>query len=135
MGKVWVGDSVSPFTKDVIARAEILAPGIAVPTGDVSQKALKGFMHTALTVASTTDAGRDCIKPFTAGRTLDSLSGPELLGVFNGAAEVRRHKNNATFRPTAVKTADFGKPVEVADIQKLNDEFWANGGKRKAGGK
>lgn len=137
LGRVWCGDSVSPFTKDVIARAEILAPGIAVPTADaVSQKGLRAFMLTALAKASTTDSGKECIKPFVAtGQTLDALSGREVLHVFTSAAELQRVKNNAAFKPTAVRTADFGKPVEVADIQKLNDEFWANGGKRKTGGK
>jgi uncharacterized protein len=136
MGRVWVGDSVAPFVKNVVARAEILAPGIAVPTADsVSQKGLKAFMLTALAKASTTDAGKECIAPFlSAGQTLDRLDGRALTAVFNGAAEVRRLKNNASFRPTA-KTADFGKQVSVEDIQRQNEEFWANGGKRKVGGK
>lgn len=131
LGRVWVGDSVSPFTKEVIARAEILAPGIAVPTADaVSQKVLKSFMLTALARASTVDATKDCIKPFlAAGQTLDSLTGREVMHVFTSAAEVQRVKNNAAFRPNAVKTVDFGKPTSVEDIQNLNREFWANGGK------
>ena len=134
MGRVWTGDSVSTFTRDVLSRAELLAPGISTPSGDVSQAEVKSFMVRALAAAATTDAGKECIKPFlSAGQTLDSLKGREVAAVFNGAAEVRRLKNNSGFRPTSVKTADFSKPVEVADIQKLNEEFWANGGKRKAG--
>lgn len=137
LGRTWTGDSVAPFVKEIISRAEILSPGITVPTADVvSQVGLKQFMLTALSRASTTDAGKDCIKPFLSpGQTLDTLDGRALTLVFNGAAEVQRVKNNATFRPTAVKTADFGKPVSVEDIQKLNNDFWANGGKQKVGGK
>jgi hypothetical protein len=137
LGRVWVGDSVSPFTREIIARAEILAPGTALPTTDaVSQRGLRQFMLTALNRYATTDEHKAAIKPFLpVGKTLDALDGRSLLAVFNGAAEVQRVKNNATFRPAGVRTADFGKPVSVEDIQRQNDEFWANGGKRKAGGK
>jgi hypothetical protein len=132
LGRVWVGDSVAPLVKDVIARAEILSPGISLPTADtaVSQKGVKQLILTSLSKARTTDAGKACIDPLLYGRKLETLDGRSLFGVFNAAAETMRAKNNSGARLTAVKTADFGKPSTVEDINKANAEFWAKGGKR-----
>lgn len=131
LGRVWVGDSVAPLVKDVISRAEILSPGIALPTTDaVSQGGVKNLMLTALLKARTTDAGKACVEPLLYGRKLETMDGRSLFGVFNAAAEAMRAKNNSGARLTAVKTVDFGKPTSVEDINKANADFWAKGGKR-----
>lgn len=136
LGRVWVGDSVAPLVKDILSRAEILFPGISIPSEGVTQRGLKNFMLTALSRASTTDDGKNAIAPFlTTDQKLDTLDGIALRQVFNGAAEVRRAQNNAGSRPTAVKTVDFGKPVTIDELNRANAEFWANGGKRVAGKK
>jgi hypothetical protein len=137
LGRVWVGDSVAPLVKEILTRAEVLSPGITIPTADaVSQKGLKNFMLTALARAATTDAGKEAIAAFVpAGERLEAMDGQTLRQVFNGAAEVMRVKNNSAFRPTSVKTVDFGKPVSPEDINQANADFWANGGKRVTGKK
>lgn len=134
LGRVWVGDSVAPLVKDIMAKAEILAPGISIPSDGVTQKGLKNFMLSALSRAATTDDGKKAIAAFT-DQKLDTLDGKTLRQVFVGAAEVQRVQNNAAVRPNTVKTVDFGKPVSPEDINQANAEFWANGGKRAAGKK
>lgn len=130
-GRTWVGDAAAPIMKEIVTRSEILSPGISIPTTDsVSQSSVKNFMLSVLSRCMTTDAGRAVVTPFLFERTLDSLSGQELFGVFNGAAELMRTRNNGGQRQgTALKTRDFGKETTVADIQKANDDFWS---KRRA---
>ena len=51
-------------------------------------------MGNALQNANRSDAGAECIKPFLMRRELHALTGDALLGVFNGAAELMRMRNN-----------------------------------------
>jgi hypothetical protein len=127
LGRVWVGDSATPLVKDILSRAEILAPGIHIPTTDsVSHSALKSFMYTALARASTTDAGKACIKPFLFDRKLEKLDGRETLAVFNGAAELMRMANNTNARPSKVLTKDdFSSTMTPDAINEINKKFWA----------
>ena len=124
-------DAVAPTLKEILSRAEILAPGISIPVGDaVSHKAIKSLMVNALAKALTTDTGKDCVKPFLMGRNLASLDGRETLGVFNGAAELMRVQNNRAARTTGMKlaTRDFGKTVSAADVQKQIEDWRKSAG-------
>jgi hypothetical protein len=127
LGRVWVGDSVSQTVKEILSRAEILSPGISIPTTDsVNHKALKTFMYTALAKAATTDKGKSCIDPFLIGRKLETLDGRETLAVFNGAAELMRMSNNRAVLPGVVKTRDdFGNAMTPDTINEANKKFWA----------
>lgn len=123
-GTVYTGDTL----KQILSRAEILAPGIALPpTADaakgkgVSEK----LMRKALDTAYTTDEGRKVIDTFLLGRDIKTLTGDSLLGVFNGSAELTRHKNNAQGIRSGVTTNDFGRTLTVSDINTRNREFWA----------
>jgi hypothetical protein len=115
-----------------VARAEILAPGIAKPTADSLKDnkgaALATFMRTALEKHMTTDAAN--VQPFLLGESVSNLKGERLLGAFNGAAHLARAKNN--LRSASLqsrKTGDFSPPASIADMNKANREFWE---KRKA---
>lgn len=136
LGKTWkgslTGDSaaVEPVLQAVVARAEILAPGIQKPTAD----ALKGnkgtelakFMRTALE-KHTADGGLANVGPFLMGDSIANLKGERLIGVFNGAAALARQRNNqrSTVLP-ARKTGDFSQAVvSIADRNELNRKFWA----------
>jgi hypothetical protein len=126
LGRVWVGDSASSTIKDILGRAEILAPGITIPTTDsVSHKSVKAFMYTALARAATTDVGKACIQPFLLDRKLETLDGRETLAVFNGAAELMRMSNNSNARPGTKTRDDFGKAVTPDAINEANKKFWA----------
>lgn len=110
------------------ARAEILAPGIQLPTADAlsSGDAAEQLMRNALDTAQRTDEGKECIAPFLMDRELKTLTADALLGVFNGAAELMRVRNNqaAAQAALAAKTRDFGKPVSPEDINEANRKFW-----------
>jgi uncharacterized protein len=123
-GKTWTGDSVAPTLKSVLARAEILAPGIQIPIRDaVSVDAVKALMLASLLKAQTTDAGKACIAAFVDGDPRN-LSAADLKAAFSGAAELMRVRNNDAARPTLIaKTKDFGKPMSPADIQKQNEDW------------
>lgn len=122
-GQTYTGDSL----KQIVARAEILAPGIAIPTGDglKSKDAAPKLMRKALATAIQTEDGKASVDTFLMGRDLKTLTGDALLGVFSGAAELQRHKNNAKGIRSAVSTKDFGKTLSVSDINARNREFWA----------
>ncbi len=120
--KVLTGDAMSM----IIARSEILAPGMRIATKDsVSGSMADGIKRQALTKAMTTDSGAEVVKPFLAGRDLSKLSGATLDAVFVGASELMRAKNNASGARSSVTTKDFGRVTSVADINARNREFWA----------
>jgi hypothetical protein len=125
--------------KDVVARAEILSPGIQIPTADALKdvESVEKFMRDSLEKASATDAGKETINTFLAKRELKTLTGDALAGVFNGAAEVTRARNNARVAPNPFETkgnpflgqTKDGKTLTTADLvreqQKANQDFWS----------
>lgn len=125
LGKVWCGDAMAPTLKEILTRAEILAPGISIPTTDsVTHKAVKSFMYTALVKALTTDKGQACIKPFLLDRKLETLDGRDVLAVFNSSAELMRLTNNVANRPGTKTQDDFGTSVSPDSINEANKKFW-----------
>lgn len=122
LGKTYTGDEL----KEIFSRAEILAPGIAIPTGDAlkAKDVAPALMLKALQTAEATESGKAAIKPFLLGKDLKALTGDTLLGVFNGAAELTRLTNNRAAQRTA-PTRDFSKPGDIASINKANADFWA----------
>lgn len=123
-GRVLSGDSI----KQIVARAEILAPGSTFKTSDAAQakKEAYDYIRQTLVKAYATDTGREVIEPFLGGRTLDSLKAPALAAVFMGAAELMRVKNNAAAGRSVAATKDFGRTLSVAEMNARNREFWAN---------
>lgn len=122
-GKVLSGDSL----KAVVARSEILAPGIQIPTGDsAAAKVVDALMRNALTTAMASESGKACVAPFLAGREVRALTGDALAAVFTGAAELARVKNNDAQRGNdRLHTKDFGRATDPQSINERNREFWA----------
>ncbi len=122
-GKVLSGDSL----KAVVARSEILAPGIQIPTGDsAATQVVDALMRNALTTAMASESGKSCVAPFLAGREVKALTGDALAAVFTGAAELARVKNNDAQRGNdRLHTKDFGRATDPQSINERNREFWA----------
>ena len=122
-GKVLSGDSL----KAVVARSEILAPGIQIPTGDsAATQVVDALMRNALTTALASESGKACVAPFLAGREVKALTGDALAAVFTGAAELARVKNNDAQRGNdRLHTKDFGRATDPQSINERNREFWA----------
>jgi hypothetical protein len=129
------GDSAALLTEaqDVFARAEILSPGVRLPTFD--SKAKHGATLDSLcllkrkALARAFDgAHRDAITPFLGSAPdFKTLTCDAIGGAFVGASEIVRRVNNAqssnaTFdgSKTAAVTAK-----SVSDINARNKEFWA----------
>lgn len=125
LGKVLSGDSL----KQLVARAEIIAPGATFKTAD-AKKAERAeavaFMRATLEKAYATADGRKAIDPFLAGREIKKLTGDSLTAAFVGAAELMRIQNNARASLSSGKTKDFGRAASVDEINARNREFWAN---------
>ncbi|WP_249205088.1 DUF2213 domain-containing protein [Achromobacter sp. Marseille-Q0513] len=124
-GETYTGDMAT-----VRSGAEILAPGIKLPTFDSKKvktaDAVCACQRKALETAYATDAGRAAIDPFLAGRapefgTMDAAS---VSTIFNGAAALRRHQNNASGVRSGITTRDFGRPSTVSSINEQNRKFW-----------
>lgn len=126
-GKSYTGDSV----KDTISRSEILAPGFKVQTTDAANSygKLVKTRQKVLDTALKNDSTKDCVIPFLQGKTLDSMTVREINTAFIAASELAKAKNNSAGTRTSTATYDFGSaPKSVADINKINAEFWAKRG-------
>ncbi|WP_322080201.1 DUF2213 domain-containing protein [Burkholderia cenocepacia] len=124
---LYTGDSA----RLIAARAEILAPGVKLPTLDGLKTkdravALCKCQRRALDQAYETDVGRAAIAPFLGRRAPDfeALPAQVVDAIFTGAAELMRAKNNAGSSSGKVTTRDFGKARTVADINEANRKFW-----------
>ena len=126
-------DAAAKRFKDAVARAEILSPGIRLPTTDAKataktiDAAVCACQRKALTAAYATDAGKAVIAPFLAGAepTFDTMGPAELSTAFIGASELMRARNNAAGHRPGVTTQDFGRaPVKTADLNAKNRAFW-----------
>ncbi|KVC45196.1 DUF2213 domain-containing protein [Burkholderia diffusa] len=125
---LYTGDSA----RQIAARAEILAPGVKLPTLDGLKTkdraaALCKCQRRALDQAYETDAGRAAIAPFLGRRApdFDAMPAQVVDAIFTGAAELMRAKNNAGASSGKVSTRDFGKVKTIADINEQNRKFWA----------
>lgn len=113
--------------KEVVSRAEILAPGIQIPTGDALKEAstIKALMQNALEKANADEKTRPHVATFAMGREIKALTADALIGAFTGAAELTRVRNNQEAARGATGTKDSAKPLTPADVNKRNQDFWA----------
>ena len=121
------GDSLSA----VLSRAEILAPGIKLPTLDSANngKAVLNAKRAALKQAYATADGQKAIAPFIGIHTDFSTMPARTIDVaFTGAAELIKQQNNAAGVRSGISTKDWGRAApSPADINARNREFWNKG--------
>lgn len=127
-------DAAMKRFRDAVSRAEILAPGLRLPTTDAkaSAKTIDAAVcqcqRRALATAYATDAGKNAIDPFLAGAepTFDAMGPAELGSIFVGAAEILRARNNLSGVRVNAATTDFGKqPITPAALNAKHKAFWA----------
>jgi hypothetical protein len=127
---LYTGDAA----KQILPNLEILSPGFKLPTMDGkttdAQRAdtLCRCQRKALDLAYQTDAGKAAIDPFLSGLapTFDTMHPAMLHATFMGASQLMRAKNNDSNSRVSVTTRDFGKPTDVATINKNARDFWAH---------
>jgi len=128
--ELYTGDSAT----SIPSRAEILAPGIKLPTMDGSLQtkdraaALCKCQRKALDVAYQTDAGKAAIEPLLGGLKADFATMPAGMvhATFMAASEVIKAQNNGRAHDSVAKTHDFGTPLSISDINAANRKFWAD---------
>lgn len=134
--KVYTGDELTA----VIARAEILAPGLSIPTTDAANLKAPGAQVATLQRKALAGALADpekgvSVRAVLGTRTVDSLTGDALDAVFTGAAELVRLQNNNALQSGALgrRTVDTGskKQQSPAEINAKSKEFWS--GRQAAG--
>lgn len=126
----YTGDSL----QEIRARAEILAPGLKIPTLDSSAKDIGKVADTAkrnaLKLAYATADGIKTIGPFVGGANanIDALPAHTVDAAFIGASELIKQQNNAKGVRTGITTRDFGRSAPTpADINAKNRAFWNKG--------
>ncbi len=136
--KVRTGDSAGlhgEFT-DTVARAEILAPGVKLPTFDAKAEKKKtadslcALRRKAMGIAFKDDAKKKHFSPFLTTDSPDftTMSCDAVKLIFNGASELAKIGNNSgnATRDTGERQA---QTKTIADINKANAAFWARNGK------
>lgn len=124
-GETYTGDMAI-----VRSHAEILSPGIKLPTYDSKKvktaDAICACQRKALDTAYATDAGRAAIEPFLHGREpeFSTMDAGAVAQIFSGAAALRRHLNNQAGARSGIGTQDFGRVGKIASINAGNREFW-----------
>lgn len=126
----YTGDSL----QEIRSRAEILAPGLKLPTLDSASKDIGRVADTAkrnaLKLAYATADGIKTIGPFVGGANanIDALPAYTIDAAFIGASELIKQQNNAKGVRTGVTTRDFGRSAPTpADINAKNRAFWNKG--------
>lgn len=121
------GDSL----KQVLARAEILAPGIKLPTMDSANngQSVLSAKRMALKQAFATTDGQKAISPFIGSNTdFDVMPVATIDAAFIGASELIKQQNNAAGVRSGISTKDWGRSAPTpADINARNREFWNKG--------
>jgi hypothetical protein len=123
LGVLHTGDGL----KTVLGRAEILFPGVTMPTTDSikSRDHVGTFMLGVVQKAYATEPGKAAIEPFLMGQKIEAVTKDNVFGVFNGASELRRQQNNSKSNPGKLTTKDFGRPPPSAsELNEVNKKFW-----------
>jgi hypothetical protein len=122
----YTGDSL----QEIRSRAEILVPGISLPTmdaktADVGKVAL-GVKRTALKQAYQDPKVKQTIDLFTSGKSdFDVMPQATIDAAFTGAAELIKSQNNAKGFRSGVSTKDFGRqPLTIDQINERNRAYW-----------
>jgi len=129
---VYLGDS---FTS-TMALAEILVPGISLPTFDraakpvVTTKAICALRKKALDLAYHQPATRDIVEELLSGKPISCLNDMTCMpvkNIFNAAAAIRRRSNNDSGKQTSVvntNSAQGNHIQSVADLNAKNKAYW-----------
>jgi hypothetical protein len=119
----------------VVAKAEIMAPGMRMPTFDAkipaqsTQERLCSLRRRTLDAAYRSEEGASAIDEVLGGRVLNLRDAPcvEVTKTFDAAAAVMAARNRRTAAGPGRATLDSGEktmPEQIADYNKrMNDKF------------
>ena len=124
--QTYTGDSL----QEVRSRAEILVPGISLPTMDAKTadigKVALGVKRSALKQAYQDPKVKQTIDLFTSGKSdFDAMPQATIDAAFTGAAELIKSQNNAKGFRSGVSTKDFGRQsLTIDQINERNRAYW-----------
>ena len=113
--------------QDVVAKAEILSPGIRIPTFDATANSKKtiadqmcGLRKAAMDRALNDDKRAHLVKSIIGNATVDSMDCGAMVIAFNAASQLARAENN---KPRAVMdhTLFPSGPMTADKLQKLHE--------------
>lgn len=121
--------------QDTVSLAEILVPGIRVPTFDAAAKPgatfkrICGFRRQALDLAYAQPATRGVLDELLGGKKMDTsrMTCDAVRTLFRSAAAAKKALNNGTSAARATDTthAGPGKITTLADLNARNAAHWA----------
>lgn len=127
---LYTGDSAA----SIPSRAEILAPGLRLPTMDAKATTkdraltLCKCQRKALDAALKTDAGKAAIATILGGKTVDFSKMPASMvhATFMAASELVKASNNRGVSVAPAPTRDWGKSAPTpAQLNEVNRKFWS----------
>lgn len=131
-----VNAAMAKLIREAVSRAEMIAPGVRIPTFDAvpaegvqkSYRQLCDFRRHVLLSASTTDKGKMALGRYT-GDAIKKMSCESVGHVFIDATDRARTTNNAiTYAPPTYderRSYHNAQASRIAEINKANREFWA----------
>lgn len=123
--------------QDMIARAEILSPGIKLPTFDakasakVTRDRMCAFKRRALAAAMEDDDNANLLEPLVGkGKDVSKLTCDSIGVTFVAASELVKRANSTISTVGYVHDSDrhSGGPVSIADMNARAREFWKGKG-------
>jgi hypothetical protein len=122
--------------RDTIARAEILAPGIKLPTldGKATRKQtidrMCALRRRALQAATENAETAEVVSPLLAGRTLSAVTCDSVEPLFVAASEIVKRQNSSVTTISRIHDHQGGgsAPVSIAAMNERNRKFWASKG-------
>jgi hypothetical protein len=134
-GKTGDSAALAEEVQDVFARAEILSPGISMPTFDAKatpQRTRDAMCALRLKAVKNAFEGsfKDAITPFLGqAPNFTSLTCDAVRSAFIGASEIARRGNNTHVQGTFDGAqAAKGVAKQITEINKANAAFWKRGG-------
>ena len=121
--------------RDTMSKAEILVPGIRVPTYDSAAAAHVTFRQicntrrTALDLAYAQPTTRGVIDDVLNGKNLDTrrMTCDAVRQAFNSTAAVQKRSNNSTQQQTQDQHKSGPAAISsLAELNKANAQYWAN---------
>ncbi|WP_236577898.1 hypothetical protein [Burkholderia glumae] len=117
--------------RQALSLAEILAPGVRLPTFDA--KAVRKKTSDSLCVlrrralrAALDNENAETVKSVLGGADVTGMPCAVVAGYFNAAAALVKGKNTAAVTRKTGDGAAAGGAAEKKDINVVHAEFWAN---------
>lgn len=121
--------------KDTVAAAEILVPGIQIPTVDraakpgATMKKLCNFRRSALDLAYSQPATRGVLDELLSGKSLDTkmMTCDAVRTLFKSAVAIRKNMNNASGKGRVADERQAPKgPMTLSELNKRNAARYAD---------